>query len=1116
MDKAEYQVRLGHIKELVDSQDYEGALKIVQTVEWKRVKSVNTLCMVADIYEANGMLEDCKRILRLAYNRAPIGKTILSRLVELALKLDKPDEAADYYHRFIKAAPNDATKYLLKYKIYKAQQAPIEDLIDALRSYKDREYTERWAYELARLYAKAGMDEECVEECDDIILWFSEGVYVIRAMELKMKYTPLTPSQQEKYNNRYETTPELYEQAAAPAAPVSGFPQASIFGQPQEAQNTGLSAAAPEPEDAFTNTVDLQERLSEGLMKVIGGFIHNEDHSMGQEVHMDVEPETLENIQEYHDVRELEPEQLVSGSSGVRREAVVTRPDSGGADIDFSAILEAQADMLTGAGEMTDGMDEAAAAREQEESPEKTGNAAEIPEVIPSGEAGAPEKTIDIAAAIRSEMERKEAAEREMASAESEEERTGVSAEEKQTEEAASTASVQEAAPVLPKPADEPVPAEAKVVEAAVSLSPKPADEPAPAASETVLVELETVEAAAPAERVEEDIKPKAVESVAPAIQESVKEAEPVKAVREFVPAEPGPIETVEPVREVRKPVPAEPKPVTEEEPVKAVQEFVTAEPGPVEKEEPVKSVREFVPAEPEAVEKEEPVKAVREFVSAKPGSIEKEEPVKTVQEFVPAEPEAVEKEEPVEPVRKPVAAEAKPVTEMEPVKAVRESVPAKPEPVEEASPVTSEAAAASAVPEDMAPKTSVPEEVVREAVSVTSGFAKKAAPAASEAEKAAVPAKVAEASPSGIPEARPAVKTIGGKTEAAKPEITRSAARPVRQEPERETVKTAGDPDELDLEALLASEVEQMVGGAEKPEPKQEKEKDLITRLEEEADRTIVHEEMEKETPQDKRYRIIHADRPNRLTEEQKRLFTYFAKIPGMDEQILDALHTTYNGAVNKTSRHGNIAIMGRPGTGKTRLSEGLVRSLCKEFEMPAAKVARIHAEALNEKDVAKVVGKMAGGFLIIEQAGKMSPETIYNLSQSMEFRTDSMILLIEDDKQDMRQLLADYPEFAEKFDSVISIPVFTNDELVTFARTYAGEQGYKMDEMGVLALYTIIGDNQKEDEPVSVAQVKEMVDFAIRKASRGGRRFGRKLSGRQTDENNRIILYEKDFNIK
>ena len=419
MDKAEYQVRLGHIKELVDDQDYEGALKIVQTIEWKRVKSVNTLCMVADIYEANGMLEDCKRILRLAYNRAPIGKTILARLVELALKLDKPDEAADYYHRFVKAAPNDATKYLLKYKIYKAQKAPVEDLIAALRSYKDREYTERWAFELARLYAKAGMDEECVEECDDIILWFSEGVYVIRAMELKMNYTPLTPSQQEKYNHRYETTPELYEQKTPQTPPASAFPQTEALVQPQTAgdmQNVDANSAPPAQEDVFTSTVDLQERLSEGLMKVIGGFIRSGENPMGQEAPIGVEPETLEDIQEYHDVRELEPEQLVSGGSGVRREAVVTRPDgrdvSGGADMDFSAILEAQADMLTGGGEIGDGMNEAAAAREQEEDTGETtdGNGGqETDGPPPAEEETAPAevfaKTIDISAAVRSELE---------------------------------------------------------------------------------------------------------------------------------------------------------------------------------------------------------------------------------------------------------------------------------------------------------------------------------------------------------------------------------------------------------------------------------------------------------------------------------------------------------------------------------------------------------------------------------------------------------------------------------------------------------------------------------------------------------------------------------------
>ena len=1004
MDKAEYQVRLGHIKELVDSQDYEGALKIVQTIEWKRVKSVNTLCMVADIYEANGMLEDCKRILRLAYNRSPIGKTILSRLVELALKLDKPDEAADYYHRFVKAAPSDATRYLLKYKIYKAQEAPIEDLIDALRSYKDREYTERWAYELARLYSKAGMDEECVEECDDIILWFSEGVYVIRAMELKMKYTPLTPSQQEKYNNRYETTPELYEQTAARQASVAEFPQAGAFGQPQaapEIQSTDTPVPAPRQEESFTSTVDLQERLSESLMKVIGGFVHKEESSMGQEVHMDVEPETLEDIQEYHDVRELEPEQLVSGSNGVRREAVVTRPDSGeaaGTDIDFSAILEAQADMFTGAGAMGDGMDEAAAAREQEESGEGSTEEAGYQGEDSSEEISADifEKTIDMSAVMRSEL----------------------GSEKEGTVEEGNLA----------------VPADSTV-------------------DETVSARMEPTAGTEDVETVVSAVEPAVLESAA----EEPTQGEPVSAVPENGEAaeveSPDDSETVETVMPAEA-EPVEQMPMAEAEPLKAV----------------VPALSE--PKETAAVEAE-PLKAVAPMSSE------------------PLEPSVPE--EPTDPIVSVKEAQSEEVRATNTVPGIVKRT-VSPAPAEE-TPTALRGAQRPA----------------EEAVSVKM---KRAEPLPTESEKLgeAVTASEVKVKKWEWPKAdfqdtdiKPAAKAADRKPETAQPG---------RQEPKADVANTAAGPDELDLEALLASEIEQMVEGVEKPEPKPEK--DLITRLEEEADRTIVHEEMVKETPQDKRYRIIHADRPNRLTEEQKRLFTYFSKIPGMDEQILDAIHTTYNGAVNKTSRHGNIAIMGRPGTGKTRLSEGLVRSLCKEFEMPAAKIARVHAENLNEKDVAKVVGKMAGGFLIIEQAGKMSPETIHSLSQSMEFRTDSMILLIEDDKQDMRQLLADYPEFAEKFDSVISIPVFTNDELVTFARTYAGERGYKMDEMGVLALYTIIGDNQKEDEPVSVAQVKEMVDFAIRKASRGGRRFGRKLSGRQTDENNRIILYEKDFNIR
>ena len=233
------------------------------------------------------------------------------------------------------------------------------------------------------------------------------------------------------------------------------------------------------------------------------------------------------------------------------------------------------------------------------------------------------------------------------------------------------------------------------------------------------------------------------------------------------------------------------------------------------------------------------------------------------------------------------------------------------------------------------------------------------------------------------------------------------------------------------------------------------------------------------------------------------------------MDQQVLDALAGVYDHAGEKTSRHGNVAIMGGYGTGKTRLSESIVRAICKDLGLTAVKYARIDAADLNKKDPAMVVAKMSGGFLLIERAGLLYPDVIQKLDKALEFRTDSMIVIIEDEKTSMRGLLRNNPEFAKKFDTVISIPVFTNDELVTFARTYARENGYKMDEMGVLALYTLIGNNQTENEPITIAKVKTMVDKAMSRAGKGTRRFGRRMSGKRTDDQNRIILYEKDFDV-
>lgn len=884
LDKAEYQVKLDQLKELVAEQDYDSALDLVQEIDWRRVKNIRTLCMVADVYETNDMLEDTKRILLLALKRASIGKSILSRLVELCLQMNDTAGASEYYQDFIKAAPRDSARYLLQYKILKANQASLEEQIDALHDYKESEYTERWAYELAKLYDQAGMTQECIEECDDIILWFSEGVYVVKAMELKMKHTPLTPSQQEKYDHRFETMPELLvkeepkpvkkkkkqePEAAEPSATDDADEAAAAQDTEKKVQAEPKPAAASED---FTSTIDLQSRLTKSLKKVIGGMIHDDDDDEEPETRQkEAEEDLYARVETDRYAPKLEPEQPIE--SGVRREEVVTRPASqqseedtaADAEMDFSSILEAQADAIV------DGRDPqsvTAPAKQQATEPEKD--------------------DFDLSSVLESEV-----------------------------------------ADILK-------------------------EKEAPQVPET-----DTIPAASPQ-------KPE-TESAAP-------EAEPAIDLEAAI--------------------------------VKATDEA---------QKEP-----ESEPAEAATIDLE----AAIEKTTAQEVRAPKKEPADTMPSF-----------------------------------------------------------------------------------DLEDAIVKTAAEETKEPEKEVVPDKTINLEDAMYK--APAVDV---------PHATLDLSKEI-EKPQAEATEEKKDED-FDLQALLAAEVSDMVANPVQPEKeapaRQEGEpEDLVKKLEKEADRTIEHSEMVKETPQDKRMRIMRAAPANRMSEEQKRVFTYFAKVPGMDTQILEALMTAYNGAVSKTSRHGNIAIMGRKGTGKTRLTEGLIKALCKEFELSAAKFARIQADDLNEKDVAQVVAKLSGGFLVIEKAGRMTDDTVLKLNQAMEFRTDSMILIIEDEKDDMKNLFEEHPEFAEKFDATIKIPVFTNDELVTFARTYAGECGYKMDEMGILALYTIIGANQSIEEPVSIAKVKEMVDAAIAKASKGGRKIGRKLSGRQVDRMNRIILYEKDFEL-
>lgn len=860
MDKTEYRMKLDEINRLVEAQDYEGARTIADSIDWRRVKSVRTLCMVADIYEVNGELEESMKMLQLAYKRSSVGKMILYRQVELSLKMGKYDDAVNYYNHYLETASNDTSKYILKYKIYKAQNAPLDDQIAILEEYKDREYTERWVYELARLYKKAGRQNKCVETCDDLILWFGEGKYVKKAMELKMDFVPLTPEQKTKYD-LYHTdkkTVKKPEQKKDVASAVAGISAAAMAGL-QKASGTvkdkektadytvtGMEKAAATEEispeqmepieipqvqepQVHVDTAQLQERLAKSFQEVLSGFnrtrVVDAFEALGRATGSDtVVEQEEENIEGYH-VTELEPEE--------ENETVIA------ADQDASvAHTTVEPDM-------------------PEEEP-KIEEKSEDKEVTSIQEMNLEELFAETSGAL---------AEAAGGNILQEEENTVVEdtlLEKSEEEENDSQQETETAEEYLPEIGDEMMP-EIQIIDPEEALK----------LSET---EEETVQ----------DIPEEVTEEI------------------------------IEEVSEEKQPEEEE----TAQEAMEAFENSLFENLGVEELKE------SFSQGDTQEINLEEQLLAVMN--------------------------EQEQNEE----------------TEVEELK------------------------------------------------------------------------------------------------------------EPAKEEPEE---------DNTDHIQLMLDEAEKT------PE--------------------LSLEQLQTETPEEKRIRILNATRPEKLTEHQKNLFSYFSKVPGMDEQILDAINSVYEYAGEKTSRRGNIAIMGSHGTGKTRLTEGLVKAICKELGLEAAKYANLDASDMNKKDPAAVISKMAGGFLLIERASFMTEETIQKLSKAMDFRTDSMILIIEDDKANMRKMLADYPEFAKKFATVISIPVFTNDELVTFARTYAKENGYRMDEMGVLALYTLIGDNQREDEPITIGKVKEMVDGAIRKAS--GIRLGRKISKRHTDEDGRILLYEKDFDI-
>ena len=874
LDKEEFRVKLEEINHLVEQKDYKGAMNVVDSIDWRRVKNVRTLCVVGEIYAANKRYEDSKEIFLLAYHRASIGKNILYRLVEVSLKMGDVSDAVEYYEEYREVAPNDNTQYILKYKILREKKAPLAEQIKVLEDYKEKEFTEKWSYELAKLYYQDGDKEKCLELCNEIILWFNEGSYVMKAMDLKQRMGALKGEEKERYEQQFVPKllkPEDVDSIKVEAEEKSAEPQTKS-GE-QEIESIQIKS------EELDEVESLQDKISKGLRDIFGSrkMEETEDSMASSVTSEEVQEEMLRDPateKEYASVPELEPE------TGKVKEEKKVEVEENPAEQDSEADADSSADE--------------AAEGESVEEPETTEDTEEAVEEVAEADTDAEETA-------------EESVEAEQDTTDTEEES-------------------QEAAP-LKMPT-------LNIPESMKNMNPDEVEIPkAPAQNNLFGDDSEEKEEAAEEEKPEADLKDFNLE-------DTILAAASAQGIE-----------------------------IPDEHPDEAKIEEENEEIAEAAKEVPKKSHKKKKPVvqleEEEFLSEEDLQAAEDEFMNGPAGRRNADEAM-SEDEFI-----------------------------------------------------------ANMLKESM------------------------------------------------------------GQDEDEVPNI--AAVEDAKE------VDDDSEDDEYDEDSEYESEDE-----------------------EEEAEKAPLSEEEELEQfidsiqPKKKNNPSDIIPREKTLTDDEKKLFTYFVKVPGMKEQLISALCDVQMAAADKTSKTGNVIVMGGKETGKTRLIASLIPAICKELNLPASKVAYVFADQLNDMEIAKVVNKLRGGFLVIENANQLTAETVEVLDKAMEFRTDGLTVIIEDEKIGMRKLIARFPKFAKKFTSMINIPVFTNDELVNFARVYTKENGFKIDQMGMLALYNLIGVNQKEDQPMNIGAVKEMLDTAMAKSQGGLLKFNKK---KRVDRDGFTVLYEKDF---
>ena len=1075
MDKYEYRVKTEQMLAHLEKKEYQKAMDIAESIDWRRVKNASMLNTVSEIYEYNGEFKKGRDILFLAFDRAPGSRKIVYRLGTLALKIKDIREATDCYEEFVKLAPKDPNQYILKYKILRTQGAALSDQIAALEEFKKAEYIEKWAYELAKLYDEAGMTAECLEECDDLILWFSEGKYVYLAMELKMKYKPLTPLQQEKYDSRpgaVKKQPEPVKQTESTLEEVDDENEYDEGSEEEVQESTVQRIDDAQVQEIPPEPVPMQEE-----------FEIPEEAAQADVVPEEVVPEATVAVEETPMYREEEPEasvetpeehtsaikQVVTGATLEEALAQGVAVASG-INIEEEAMKEREDEILANGQMMIDDILQKWEAKQKDHEEAIAKQKAKDEERLQKEREQA---------RIRQEEERKEV-ERKAAEAE---------ARRKAEEEAARKAAEEEARRKAEEEARRKAEEEAR--RKAEEEARRKAEEEARRKAEEEARRKAEEEAARKA--AEEEARRKAEEEAArKAAEEEARRKAEEEAARKAA------------EEEARRKAEEEARRKAEEEAARKAEEEAADEEESERNTQriPDDIVRLMEEMESENEDSEDEI--YEEEFEDGPGMDE---------DFI----------EGIEDELAGLDMNGSSFEEGDFDEADFEEEDLEGEDFDEGD-FEEEDLEGEDFDEGDFEEEDFDEEDFDEADFEEEDLDEE------ELEEADFDEDDDEDDFEDIDDEETDFDEGDFEEDMDEEDFDEEEIDDDEELDFGEDLE-GEDFDEADFEEEDLDEGDFDEGDFEEEDFDEEEIED-----EDDTEELEIEEPSEEEiqarikkskggVPFDTgfvvtgRYDLSATSEIGLkagLTEEQKKLFSYFVPVRGMSEQIVEVLDNDRRAQREGTSKTGNLLVIGRKGSGKTVLAVDIVKAIQKQRNLKQGKVAIVTGESLNKKELTNIIQKLRGGAIIIEHAGKLNSRTVKELNYLMEKKTGELLFVLEDQRKPLERLMTANPEFKKKFSSKLELPVFINDELVTFGQTYAKENGYKLDEMGILALYSRIDVMQREDHAVSVAEVKEIMDEAIAHSQKANvKHLARRVFGKGTDDSDRIILKEEDFKI-